>query len=285
VVRAGGAIVATDSSGRFLIPPGSQHVQVMQGSDTHDITEPFQPGQLLTVEWRTIAPVPTPGPVANNGPVVPLKPPPPDPAELAWEAAKGSLNRAKIQAYLNQVPDSPHAAEARALLESLNREEQKRLDDEAWNRVNQTNEQDVRRFAQQNPYSLHQPDAQAIVARFDKQKLDAQNAENAKQAVAIHALLNQFNAVFERGRPRIQDLKQVWPNVPPSFTQAMSQPGTFVMNLRSTGDPIIAGNTAVVPSELTTTLTNRPQKPVAVNVQLRYEDGAWHILDLPTAPR
>jgi len=256
------------------------------------------------------------GATTVTGPVI-VPPPPPkvDPAEQEWELARTTSDPAQVQLYIDKFPTGPHVAEAQARLEPLTwtqtnqndpqslraylvrfprgahaRDAQSRLGDLAWNGVDKKDIQALRAFMGQNP-DIHKADAQALIDQLEKQREDAkkvaadqakQTAQQQAQTKAILSTLDQFNTAFEKKRAR--DLKAIWPEIPKDYLDSMTtSTAGFAMTLVASGSPVITGDTASLPCDLTTRTTVRGAVTAThsvVKVTLKNAGNRWTVIDL-----
>jgi hypothetical protein len=289
----------TDGSSPFSlpVPPGDQVLQVVRGPATRQITQSFPPGHTIVAQWQSIAP-----PEIHEPP----KPPTAQEIEaLDWERARTGTegqvqdflqnhpnglhareaqrrlqdlfwertNRQdvnQLQAYLKRFPDGPHSAEASSQLADI-----------VWGRLDRKDSQALGEFAEHYPNSPHRAEAEQLRAQVLQAQGEMQRQREA-EGRAIRAVLVEFNAAFEAGKPR--DVKAVWPKVPDRYTEGMRLQGnTFVMALQLQGEPQVNGDVASAPCQLVTKTSLERGKPTqtqkAVTVTLRKLGDHWSIVD------
>jgi serine/threonine-protein kinase len=285
-LRAGGRLIGRTSGSPFSanLPPGDQVLRVTEGSASREISQRFEPGKMVALEWASVAPtrIVTPPPTAPP-PASPPKPNQPDPAEQAWSRVDQN-DLTSLRDYLNRFRDGPHARDA-----------SRRIADLVWNGVNQKDEQGVRSFVEQNPDSPYKSQAQAILDQFEKQRLDAEerlkqerarqeeankqleeaNKQSDSQRGPVLAALDRFNAAFAQHKQK--DLKAVWPAVPQSYIEALKT--TSLLTFVRSQVVNITGDVASVNSNLAAT-TAPPHPPQPVTVTLQKQGGDWIIVKL-----
>ena len=309
-VRAGGRIGRTDGTPfSALIPPGDQVIRLAEGSATRDISQRFEPGQVVSLEWGSVAPPQVASPPPSVPPAPP-SPPKPDPAELAWLDVSAGQNPEAVQNYLDKYPNSPHAPEARSRLElltwsSVNQNDvqslreylsrfpagphvsdaSRRVAELTWNSVNQKDEQALRSFMAQNPDSPYRAQAQTIVDQIVKQRLDAQarlkqEQEQAKQVEAERAqvlmVFDRFNAALAQKKKG--ELQAVWPNATRSYIDALKT--AVLLRLEDPQVVNITRDHATVTANVTTEKTVPPRPPQPVKLTLEKQGGQWIIVSM-----
>jgi hypothetical protein len=304
-IRAAGTLLGRTNGGVFstTFPPGSKTLRFTLGADSNEVSQVFDPGRTVSLDWSSVAPVVKP-------PVVAKEPPPPakpavDPAEQAWDSVRGSTDTSALQAYAQRFPNSPHAAEAQTRLEAIEwsrtglndpaalraylsrfpngahaREASTRLDDLAWNGVDKNNLAALRDFAAQNPNSAHVPDARSAISQLekraqennDKSKAANQATLDAAQQQAIRGVLGEFNSAFQHRNPR--ELRQIWTNPMKELVDAAS--AGAAVTLEPVGPADIRGDTASVICVYSVTVRNQVS-PARVRVALRKAGDKWLI--------
>ncbi len=316
-LHAGSRLIGRTNGALFSapVPPGDQLLRVTQGTSTREVSQRFEPGGKVALNWPSVAPPPnvTPPP-ATAPPPVPPSPPKIDPAEQDWTLVRTASNPEAIQNYLNKYPNSRHTAEARSLLDSLAwarvnqndlqslrdyltrfpggahaREASERIAALAWNSVNQKDEQAVRSFIGQNPDSPYKSQAQAILDQLEKRRLDAEaqlqqeraKQEEAKQLAAqsgeLLAVLDRFNTAFAQHKQR--ELKAVWPTAPQIYLDAVVAPRSLV-RFESPQVVNVSGNTATLQANVASETTQSRATPVPVKLTLQKRGDDWIIVKL-----
>jgi hypothetical protein len=311
-IRANGILLGrTDGSGSFSapVPPGVQTVRLTEGSANREVPQSFDPGQTVSLEWSNVAPAKAPVAAAPKA----------DPAGQEWELARTTSDPAQIQTYIDKYPNGPHAAEAQGRVENLVwtrtnpndpqslraylvrfprgphvRDATARIAELAWNGIDKKDAQGLRTFLDQYPDSVHKPEAQSLIDQLEKLRSEAerlaaerakQNAQLQLQAKGILSAIDQFNAAFEKKRPR--DLRAVWPDSPKEYLDMNQSTASFVLTLAPTGNPVVAGESAAVTCDLTTRTTVRgkanPPTTNLVKVTLKNTGDRWLILDVRKA--
>jgi serine/threonine-protein kinase len=234
-VRIGDAPLGrTDGSAAFVFPgpvaPGDRALDVTLGAAKRAVPEHFEPGQTTRLEWKNIAPAAPPPP----------PPPTPTPAEVErqdWDRLGTNPGIPQLQDFLQRHPGGPHASPARS-----------RIADLAWEAVDKTNSEALRRFLRDYPDNPHRSDGQRIVDQLEASARQQQvKAEPGKQQPArqelpkpdpvrnagpqeqlqrqqILDLLGRLDSALQHNRPR--EVKAIWPGVTSMFLESLATPRT-----------------------------------------------------------
>ncbi len=320
-LHAGSRLIGRTNGSLFsaAVPPGDQLLRVTQDSASREISQRFDPGRTVALNWPNVAPTPNVTPRAPvPAPVPPSQPPPPqttiDPAEQDWTLVRTTSNPEAIQNYLNKYPNTRHIAEARSLLDSLawsrvnqndlqslrdylsrfqggahTRDASERVAALLWNSVNQKDEQGVRSFIEQNPNSPYKTQAQAVLDQLEKRRLDAEaqfKQELAKQEEAkqLAAQRSAILAVLDRlnaafAQHKERELKAVWQKPPQAYLEAVNTAHSLV-TFDAPQVVNLSGNTATVQANVASERSQSRAAPVPVKLTLQKRGDDWVIVKL-----
>jgi hypothetical protein len=309
-VRVDNAVLGRTAGSLFAgsIQPGDHVVRFSAGA--RELTQRFEPGGTVTVDWMNIAiaaPPPPPPPVVTL--------PPPDPAERDWIPVSTSSDPKVIEDYLKAYPNSRHKPEADGRLDDavwshVNQNDPQSLRDYAerfrngrrasdaaariaelaWSRVDQSNEQQLRDFMGQFPESTHGAQAQNLIDQFEARKRDAENKQKQEQQAkqdalklrqtqqaAIRMVSTQFNDAF-RARDA-KALKQIWPSATQLYLDSLASAKSisgFKLSLQNCTDPEITGQKATISCDQTQTAQGTTTS-FRLALTLRAAGNAWVI--------
>jgi hypothetical protein len=311
-LRAGDELIGRTDGSPFskAVQPGDRVLRVTEGAASRDISQRFEPGKTVTLDWAKIAPAGT------------VTPPPPKPntAEQDWVSVSAASDPAQVQAYLDKYPNGARTADARSRLEALIwpgvnrndmeslrayinrfpagshlREASSRVAELVWNSIDKSKPEAVRLYMEQNPNSPFTSQAQSIFDQLEKQKLDADERskqELAKQAdakkkldverAAVLGVLDRFNAALAQHAQR--EVKLIWPNITRNSLDQMTTPQALV-KLETPQTPNITGDGATVLCKLTTQESRKSMPPQQVEITLQKRGGDWIILKMAIANR
>jgi hypothetical protein len=321
-LRASGQLIGRTSGSPFSapVPPGDQVLRVTEGSASREVSQRFEPGKIVALDWASVAPnrIVTP-PVAAPPPPSPPKPNQPDPAEQAWISVSSASDPTIVKNYLDNYPNSRHTPDAQTLLESLTwsrvnqndltslrdylnrfrigphaRDASRRVAELVWNGVNQKDEQGVRSFIEQNPDSPYKAQAQAILDQFQKQKQDAEDRlkqERAKQEETNKQLEDNKQIDAQRGQvlAALDRFNAAFAQHKPRDLKAVwpAMPQSYVEALKTTSVLSFEGSQVVsIAGDVSTvnsnlaTVTAAPRPPQPVTVTLQKRGGDWIIVKL-----
>jgi hypothetical protein len=199
-----------------------------------------------------------------------LPPPPPDPEARDWDLVKDTADPARLQVFLEKHANGPHAPQAREHYDEL-----------SWKRTNPNDLASLQKYTDQFPQGKHVADAAEqltkIRAQLEKQKQQAD--QDNQERTAILSTLNSFNAAFQRRQPR--ELRQVWPQAKKEYTDALSLPGKYLMELACpSGNIAIMGENAAAVCGLSSSYNNGPSQTNSERVTLHKEAGRWLIVSI-----
>jgi TATA-binding protein-associated factor Taf7 len=148
---------------------GDQSLQLTLGAANRSIRQKVSAGQTLRLDWKDLALAP---PRLNAEAV----------ENQDWDRVRSSPDAAQVRSYLAHHPTGTHAREAAS-----------RLVDLAWNAVDQSNLEAVRRFVRDNPENAHsKAEARKILDQYDaEQQRVAQERNRLEQAKLDQAKLDQ----------------------------------------------------------------------------------------------
>jgi predicted Zn-dependent protease len=267
-VRGAPAGVAVSAAGKFLgktngspsfkrpVEPGVKKLQVSQGSASRDITEKFEPGGAVTLNWRDIAPQ-----VLSSSPSTPA-------AEQEWNQAHNSGDVSRLQAFLEKDPNSEHRAEAQAQLEEL-----------LWSQINMLNPQALQAYITRFPHGRRAQDAAIYIAGLEHRETDID-----KQAIL--RTITEFSQAIKLKNEAA--LKALWPSIPERTLQQwradFRNARTIEYELRPKGAPDIRGGTASLKCDLVLRKFYDSDSPyaseVGVFVTLERTASGWIIRSL-----
>jgi serine/threonine protein kinase len=213
--------------------------------------------------------IPQPQPQAS--PVIPPTLPPPDPEAREWEQVRRTTDPSQLETFLEKYSNSPHKADAQALLDEL-----------LWKGTTRNDPDSLRAYLKRLPKGAHAEEANSqvekILAEREKQRLEAEKANPERKAIL--SVLDGFNAAFAHRQAR--EVRLIWPTATKDYIDAMNQTGaSFIMTLPPTGEVQINGPSAVVPCQLIIKTTVRGGQPKqtekAVRVVLAKTGDRWLI--------
>jgi len=181
---------------------------------------------------------------------------------LVWSNTKDNLDL--LRAYVREFPNGARRGDALS-----------RIDDLTWKAVDQNDATAVQKFRSENPNSRHLGDAQAILDRIAKSRVDAEKQAQLKldaEKKAVGAVVDQFNAAFAHANKR--EMTALWPEAPNTFLNSMSVAhAVFKLTPQNIE---IQGDTATISGNAVT--GNGRTQPTKITMQKR--GNSWIITTL-----
>jgi hypothetical protein len=269
-VWLGGILLGrTDGSAEYIfaetVPAGVQVLQATFQSTTQVISERFEAGQTLRVDWRSI------GPPAKSPATLPKSEPSETTEEKAWDDIRRSSDPFKLQAFVDKYPNGPHQTEALLRLDNLVwartnkddisslqtymrafpsgrylRDASGRMDDLVWSRVNKASVDELKRFIADNPASSHSADAQALVTRMAAAAPASPQRQPDPAEVDKRNILTSLTLLEKAYQNRDAALvKSIYPQVDARIGQSFSAMREFHYSLQPQ-EPVVDGDKATV---------------------------------------